>query len=165
MKFFRSALKWIQNFKASNSSDLIEIYAIRISKDRFAKKTKALTLVSTSQDSLNSDEIFIEIRSYNEGVPIDTGVYLTENEYNWMIKKLTLDSPPRTLYAEFDESSLSTSNLKVEYKLFGKVKLSQKFKAVKKSITLAKKERYFLISNCKTFYIIAKTFSDSLKDD
>lgn len=151
---------------SSQKNELVDIFAVRLSKSKSGAHIKALTILTDG----STNELFVDIRLYYKGKPTSKFISLTEGEYNWMVEKLNekLARP----YAK-DRASSSVVIIKFptytleEFSLTiwktGVVKLRRNFRGYGQTIQLSKSEVDTLRKDFTTFDTIIDVFESQLK--
>lgn len=126
--------------------EIFEIFSITLSTDK--SKRIALALVTAN------NELFAELRLYNNSRATKHGVYLREKEYNWFTKLVNGDvldmrNPP-VFESRYPGGTIGTNDLRV-YKKGCRMDIVQLFRGETRSIRLFHKETDMLYNNFDTF--------------
>jgi hypothetical protein len=161
MFFFSKIYQWFQKKTKPVHVNTHKIYVLILSKNRTNTRSKAVTLISALEKNSNYEQIFVDIRKYRNRCDTINGVCLTDEEFNWLIKKVKENSRGPLVCPD----SINTSNLVVERLYFGIIKLQQSHNNLTQTIFLTKKEIKFLIRHCQDFDNTLKIFEDGLKSN
>ena len=133
-----------------NKSDLTSIdkWTINIEKNsRNMRSGQALTITTTESKDRNKENLYVDIRQYDNNISTSRGVYLTEKEYNWLCAKLKEGVLETQVFPEIIENTLNTKGFQIIPRCFDKVMLSQIYRGQPMNIILSKSTINKIIKN------------------
>ena len=146
--------------------EIMPINGISLSQDK-TDSFIVISIINVNNLNTNLVEGFIEIRLFKHNLPTYDAIYLTENQYNWMMKHIKDFKFYKIWCPIVHKNLMNTSNFKIKKRSGFKkgFKLTQTVNGQKRIIKLNNHEVNILISKCSTFDFILDIFESKLSSN